>query len=103
MSERLRSAWGARDLSGVRATVHGGFTLLDGGIESSRYNTTELTTGPGRWVLDELAGVRATAENTRLVGDRAIVTGKGEQQFVFGHVAGTWRLTALWRPWAAPR
>jgi len=94
----LGAAWRSRDLSAVKSSVHGGFTLLDGGVESTRYNIAALTTGPGRWVLDQLAAGQATTENTRLVGDAAIVTAAGGDRFDLRWAGGRWRLVTLWRP-----
>lgn len=94
----LGSAWKSRDLSAVKGAIHGGFTLLDGGVEAERYNMAALTTGPGRWVLDQLAASTATATNTRLVGDSAIVSTAAGERFGYRLTGGAWRLVALWRP-----
>ena len=95
-TERLRLAWHARDLTAVQGAVSS-LTLLDSGVETERYSVASLTTGPGRWILDQFSAITATRANTRLVGDTAILKAPNGDRFALRLVGQTWRLTSLWR------
>ena len=94
----LGIAWRGQDLSATQKAIYGGFTLLDGGVEAAQYNHAALTTGAGRWVLDEVAKHEANASNTRLVGNNAVVTHPSGHEFAYTLAGESWRLRALWRP-----
>jgi hypothetical protein len=90
-------------MSAVGGTIHGGFILHDSGVEAARYNVSGLTNGSGRWVLDQLETVSAARENTRTVGDVAIVTGGDGARFGYRFFGDRWRLMTMWRPPAGTR
>ena len=98
----LGVAWRGRDLSAVQAGLHGGFTLLDGGVEASQYNHAAMTTGAGRWVLDLVGESPPQVEAIRLVGDEAIIEAKTGSLLIYRYAGERWRLRALWRQTSAP-
>ena len=77
--QSLQSAWRSRDPEALKASVHGGFILRDGGVEARRYSVKDLSEGPGRWILEHIGRHAATAANTRLVGDAAVIRDELEQ------------------------
>lgn len=100
--EALRGAWRSRDTTALKAAVHGGFTLRDGGVDAARYNVAALSAGPGRWILDLVEQTTATPENTRLTGDEAVVTAANGTLLGYMRAGDIWRLGTVWRPATAP-
>lgn len=96
--QALGIAWQGKDMSATQGSIFGGFQLLDGGVEAAQYNHAALTTGAGRWVLDQVSTLQAGEKNTHIVGDTAIISGAEGVKLAYRLSAGVWRLTALWRP-----